>query len=328
MKRLIDEMVFSGLTAAWRRARVPTRRSPLLVKATTDGVVRPPSALGMTTGSPPSVATENRARGTTAWRLAGPRELLGGERRGPIEGYVSSDAVLPGQTEKVYVSAPGAHTARMDVPEELHAVLFLPDSRLHTEQSRGVVPHVFSREDAIFNASRCALLVRCMALRDYDRLADAMDDRWHQPARTALVPALPKLIAAAREAGAAGSALAGGGPAVLALTQGHAHAALADARTAAARDPVSIEPLFELSAIYSSLGDQSAAHAELIGATNLQPANPETWQQLGLYELQQHQPQPALSALQQALTLNRRSEPTIQAIAQARSELGAPAGSG
>src|SRR5438445_13125294 len=55
MKRLIDETVFSGLTAAWRRARLPTRRSPALVKAATDGVVRDPSALGMTTGSPPSM---------------------------------------------------------------------------------------------------------------------------------------------------------------------------------------------------------------------------------------------------------------------------------
>ena len=116
--------------------------------------------------------------------------------------------------------------------------------------------------------------------------------------------------------------------AVLALTGGDARAALADARTAAARDPVSIEPLFELSAIYSSLGNQAAAHAELLDATSLQPANPETWQQLGLFELQQHQPQQALAALQRALTLNRRSEPTIQAIAQARSELGISATSG
>src|SRR5690606_11034109 len=30
-------------------------RSPSLVKATTEGVVRPPSALGITTGSPPSI---------------------------------------------------------------------------------------------------------------------------------------------------------------------------------------------------------------------------------------------------------------------------------
>src|SRR3981081_1569480 len=48
-------MVFSGLTAAWRRASVPTNRWPERVKATTDGVVRPPSALAMTTGSPPSI---------------------------------------------------------------------------------------------------------------------------------------------------------------------------------------------------------------------------------------------------------------------------------
>src|SRR5467141_99181 len=55
MNRLIDEMVFSGLTAAWRRASVPTSRSPVLVNATTEGVVREPSAFGMTTGSPPSM---------------------------------------------------------------------------------------------------------------------------------------------------------------------------------------------------------------------------------------------------------------------------------
>src|SRR3981081_3055836 len=55
MKRLIDEIVFSGFTAACRRARLPTNRSPDLVKATTEGVVREPSAFGMTTGSPPSM---------------------------------------------------------------------------------------------------------------------------------------------------------------------------------------------------------------------------------------------------------------------------------
>jgi hypothetical protein len=68
-----------------------------------------------TKGLPPPIAQENRERGTTAWRLAGPRELLGGERRGSIEGYVSSDAVLPGQAENVYVSAPGAHTVIVSV---------------------------------------------------------------------------------------------------------------------------------------------------------------------------------------------------------------------
>src|SRR3954463_873283 len=54
MKRLMEKIVFLGLVTAWRLATVPTRRSPLAVKATTEGVVRPPSAFSMTVGSPPS----------------------------------------------------------------------------------------------------------------------------------------------------------------------------------------------------------------------------------------------------------------------------------
>src|SRR6266581_9736035 len=48
-------MVFSGFMIACRFATWPTRRSPLLVNATTDGVIRPPSAFGMIVGSPPSM---------------------------------------------------------------------------------------------------------------------------------------------------------------------------------------------------------------------------------------------------------------------------------
>ena len=54
MKRLIEKTVFSGLVTAWRLAGAPTRRSPPSVKATTEGVVRAPSAFSITVGSPPS----------------------------------------------------------------------------------------------------------------------------------------------------------------------------------------------------------------------------------------------------------------------------------
>ena len=55
ISRLMEEIVRSGLVMAWRLATWPTMRSPVLEKATTDGVVRLPSALGMTTASPPSI---------------------------------------------------------------------------------------------------------------------------------------------------------------------------------------------------------------------------------------------------------------------------------
>ena len=49
-------MVPLGFKIACRRAIWPTSRSPSLVNATTDGVVRCPSAFGITVGCPASVA--------------------------------------------------------------------------------------------------------------------------------------------------------------------------------------------------------------------------------------------------------------------------------
>ncbi len=51
----MENTVFKGLVMDWRLAIWPTRRSPVSVKATTDGVVRAPSTLAMTLGSPPSI---------------------------------------------------------------------------------------------------------------------------------------------------------------------------------------------------------------------------------------------------------------------------------
>ena len=116
------------------------------------------------------------------------------------------------------ICAPGAPAVNMTVPDEIRAVLFIPATTLLTKVARDVVPHQFSRDDAIFNAARCALLVRSLALKDYESLGAAMEDRWHQPARSVLLPHAAALISAAREAGAAGAALAGAGPSVIALT--------------------------------------------------------------------------------------------------------------
>src|SRR5712691_5987448 len=55
MKRLMEKTVFSELVMACRLATCPTRSSLLSVNATTEGVVREPSAFGTTTGLPPSM---------------------------------------------------------------------------------------------------------------------------------------------------------------------------------------------------------------------------------------------------------------------------------
>src|SRR3546814_13696968 len=54
MWRFTERIVRSGLVIAWRLATSPMSTSPPLEKATTEGVVRDPSLLGMPTGSPAS----------------------------------------------------------------------------------------------------------------------------------------------------------------------------------------------------------------------------------------------------------------------------------
>src|ERR1017187_276897 len=115
------------------------------------------------------------------------------------------------------ICAPGATVQRIDAPDELHAVVFAPNQRLTTREARQAVPQQFSREDAIFNAARCALLVRAVVLADWAALREAMDDRWHQPQRAALLPAMASLLEAAYQGGADGACLAGAGPSVMAL---------------------------------------------------------------------------------------------------------------
>ena len=131
------------------------------------------------------------------------------------------------------ICAPGAPVARIDTPDELSAVVFVPAMELPTAEARRVVPGTYSRADAVFNAARVALLVRSFALRDYGLLGTAMEDRWHQPQRAALIPWMPDVIAAARRAGALGAALSGAGPSILALTL-HDEAAVGAAMAEAA----------------------------------------------------------------------------------------------
>jgi len=113
---------------------------------------------------------------------------------------------------------PGAMPVTMRVPEELLAVVFIPEMELSTRAAREVVPTQLSRADAVFNAARCALFIRAVAEKDWATLGTAMEDRWHQAQRTALMPALPDLIAGAVAAGACGAALSGAGPSVVALS--------------------------------------------------------------------------------------------------------------
>ncbi|MBV8216963.1 MAG: O-antigen ligase family protein [Solirubrobacterales bacterium] len=107
--------------------------------------------------------------------------------------------------------------------------------------------------------------------------------------------------------------------AITAMATGNSTTALADAQSAAAADPVSVEPLWELSEIYSARHDPAAARQELVKAANVQPSNPETWEQLGEFDLAQQQPIVAVLEFQTAEFLDRSSLALPQQVAAAAS---------
>jgi Tfp pilus assembly protein PilF len=108
---------------------------------------------------------------------------------------------------------------------------------------------------------------------------------------------------------------------VNALAGGKLKLALSDANTALAREPVSVEPLWNLAAIYGTLGNTHQAKTELIDAVRLQPSNYSTWLQLAEFDLQVGNPREALALLDAALYLYPYSPETLSAVAQARAQI-------
>jgi hypothetical protein len=101
------------------------------------------------------------------------------------------------------------------------------------------------------------------------------------------------------------------------LLAGHGAQALADARAAVAADPVSADALSDLAAVYGGLGNPTAARAELVKATSVQPENPATWIALAQFDLRRGAPKAAISSVSRALALDPGSAEANQLSAQA-----------
>jgi homoserine kinase len=135
-----------------------------------------------------------------------------------VEGHADNvAAALYGAFTVALPDEGGPVATRLVFPRTWRVCLLIPGRPLSTEQARAVLPAQVSRDDAVFNVAHGAALIAAVMRADGALLALAMVDRLHQPARTALVPALGEIIGAAREAGAFGAALSGAGPSVLAV---------------------------------------------------------------------------------------------------------------
>ncbi|NQW16462.1 MAG: homoserine kinase [Chloroflexi bacterium] len=108
-------------------------------------------------------------------------------------------------------------TNQIKLPDDLQAVIFVPDLEGPTREARALLAPEVSRADAIFNAGRTALIVSAFANGRLDLLRYATEDRLHQPARSKVYPAMNRLIESSYAGGAHAAFLSGAGPSVVAL---------------------------------------------------------------------------------------------------------------
>lgn len=148
-----------------------------------------------------------------------PNELL--EMAATIEGHPDNvAAAVLGGLQLVVRDGQQLYTASINLPPEIHAVLFIPEFRIATSDARSVLRREVNLEDAVFNMGRAALLVAGMTTNHPEYLGVATQDRLHQPYRQPLFPAMKLLFRAAEDAGALGVFLSGSGSTILAFTQG------------------------------------------------------------------------------------------------------------
>ncbi len=124
-----------------------------------------------------------------------------------ISGGLVASAI---EGERVYsVSVP--------VAENIRFVLFIPPFELKTEKARAILPAQYSREDAVYNLSRSALMTATLFSGKTENLRVAVQDRLHQPHRSGLIPHLDQVFRLSYELGSLGTYISGAGPTIIAL---------------------------------------------------------------------------------------------------------------
>ena len=103
-------------------------------------------------------------------------------------------------------------------PDELRLVVATPSMGLATVKARAALPDHMHRRDAIFNMQRVLSLVHALQTKDYERLREGVRDRWHQPARSTLVPLLSDVLTL-EDPDVLGAFLSGAGPSIAVIAQ-------------------------------------------------------------------------------------------------------------
>jgi len=127
-------------------------------------------------------------------------------------------ALMGGLTVSCQLPDRSVVAVRLEWPQQLQFLVLTPDYALPTTESRKVLPERVTREDAVFNLQRVALLLQALQSGNFSLLREAINDRLHQPSRQKLVPGLEQALAL-EHPDLLGVCLSGAGPSIVALAE-------------------------------------------------------------------------------------------------------------
>ncbi len=135
-----------------------------------------------------------------------------------IEGHPdnTTPALLGGLTSAA-VENGRVYAVTLHVADKFRFAAFIPDFELKTSVARGILPQTVSREDAVYNLSRSALMAGSLATGNVENLRVAVGDRLHQPYRMGLIPGAEEIFALSYEFGSYATYISGAGPTVMSI---------------------------------------------------------------------------------------------------------------
>ena len=109
---------------------------------------------------------------------------------------------------------------RIPCPDQLFAVVVLPQHQILTTEARALLRPEVPMKDAITQWGNVGGLVAGLMQSDYELIGRSLEDVVAEPFRAHLIPGFADVRSAALDAGALGCGISGAGPAVFALCQG------------------------------------------------------------------------------------------------------------
>lgn len=135
-----------------------------------------------------------------------------------IEGHPdNSTPALIGGLVTAVIEQKKVFYVRQPLKEDLRFVAMIPDIPLKTSMARSVLPKQVSREQAVYNLSRAALMSVSLSSGNYQNLRVAVEDQLHQPYRIALIPQGRAVMEECYDLGAYAAYISGAGSTIMAI---------------------------------------------------------------------------------------------------------------